>query len=43
MCGACQSIRKMLEELTDPKGGDIMTKDGAGNSHMGMLKVFFNS
>ena len=29
MCEACQSMRKMLEELTDFKGEDIMRKEEA--------------
>lgn len=29
MCDACQSMRKMLEELTDLKGEDIMKKEEA--------------
>nr|WP_300656662.1 hypothetical protein [uncultured Acetatifactor sp.] len=29
MCDACQSMRKMLEELTDLKGEDIMGKEEA--------------
>lgn len=29
MCDACQSMRKMLEELTDLKGEDIIKKEEA--------------
>lgn len=29
LCSACQSMRKMLEELTDLKGEDIMKKEEA--------------
>lgn len=29
MCEACQSMRKMLEELTELKGEDIMKKEEA--------------
>lgn len=29
MCDACQSMRKMLEELSDLKGEDIMKKEEA--------------